>query len=510
VERLPLIGGSYTARWVGASAQRCINYFPELNPPDALVPVTHYQRPGLAPLAQGPIAPVRGLFRASNMRWRNGAWSGRAYAIIGDAVLDVSPTFALTQIGTVTPGLTNLVSYVDNGTTGLLVDGSPNGLEITLASNTTAPVADTTGTFQGSDRVDYLDTFIVGNTPGTNQFWTTHSNSLVFDPLYIAAKTDWPDPIASLIVNRHELLLLGEVKSEIWYDAGNPLYPLAELPGAYIEHGLAAIYSLASNDISVFWLHQDSQGQGMVLRQRGYDTKRVSNHALEYALKQMAKASTIYDAIGYCFQIDGHAFYVLHFPSGDQTWVFDDSMIDPVKAWHQEAWTDSNGVLHRHRGNCFANLWGKLCVGDYANGTIYEMDQDTYVDTVNEVPSPISCIRSFPHIAQGRMAGTLQPVGTNGQRILVNKFWLDLECGNAPESTAPNAAEIGLRFSIDKGRSWKNTVLQSAGAPGQYETQPQWQQPTGIARDIVFEISHSIAGASACNGAWIDCEVLDT
>jgi len=32
----------------------------------------------------------------------------------------------------------------------------------------------------------------------------------------------------------------------------------------------------------------------------------------------------------------------------------------------------------------------------------------------------------------------------------------------------------------------------------------------GVARDRVFEISHSIAGPAALNGAWIDAEVLGT
>src|SRR5215469_9110617 len=64
--RLPLIGGSYTTRSIIASAQRCINLYPELNPKGNYVPLTHYQRPGLNPLTRVGNGPIRGLYRASN------------------------------------------------------------------------------------------------------------------------------------------------------------------------------------------------------------------------------------------------------------------------------------------------------------------------------------------------------------------------------------------------------------------------------------------------------------
>lgn len=511
MERLSLIGGSYSARWVGAQACRCINYFPEANPKDALVPTTHYQRPGLRPLVQ-PLAaaPVRALYRSSNMQLVNGVWQGQAYAVVGANVYAIGPppTWTATLLGSITLNRSNICSMIDNGTTVLLVDGSNQGWTINLASNAFALVNDGTGTFVGADRVDYIDTFIVGNIPGTNQFFSTLSNSITFDGTYVAGKTDYPDPLSSLIVNRHELLLMGLLKSEIWYDAGNALFPFAELPGAYIEHGLVAKYSLAATDINVYWLHQDLQGQGMVLRQRGYETSRISNHALEYAIRKMANSVGIADAIGYVWQQDGHVFYTLHFPAGDQTWVFDESIGSPIEGWHQEAWSDQNGILHRHRGNCFANLYGTNVVGDWQNGTLYAMDPEAYVDTfMDESVYPLTCIRSFPHIGTGRISGTMQPADTNGRQQTHNAFWLDLECGNAPQSIGGEPAQISLRWSDDKGKSWGNDVLQSAGAPGQYKTQPQWRGLGSNTRDRVYEISHAIAGPSACNGAWVDVEV---
>ena len=502
--RIPLIGGSYSTRSVISGAGgRCVNYYPEKNPEDALVPVTHYQRPGLIPLVSGPAAPVRGLWRASN---------GNGYCVIGSNVYQISPTWALTLLGQIAPFRTNPCSFTDFGQAvgiGVLVDGSANGWSINLATGAFAQIADPTGIFVGADKVDYLDTFVLFNVPGTNQFGSTLSNVLQFDPLYIAGKTDYPDPLQTLIVNRHEILLFGQLKSEVWYDAGNAQFPFAELPGAYIEHGAVAKYSVASADISVYWLGQDLQGQGYVFRQRGYETTRISNHALEWTLSQVQESGiTLSDAIGYTFQKSGHLFYVLQFPSADMTWVFDDSVANPMVAWHQEAWTDSNGQLRRHRGNCCAFLNETNVCGDWENGTIYEMSFSAFTDTVAGVAGPISCVRTFPHLGMFSNRQGFPALPTDGRRVRHDRFQLDMECGTAGESPS-FPSQIGLKYSDDRGKTWRGAILQSAGAIGQYDTWPLFQN-LGISRDRVYEVSHSIPGPAAINGAWVDGQLAES
>jgi hypothetical protein len=498
MDRLPLIGGSYVARSVIANAQQCVNLYPELNTQDSAVPVTFYQRPGLAALAQGDIAPVRGIYRSSD---------GQGFCVVGKSVYYINPDFSLTQLGSLLTDAINPVSFIDNGATILLVDGSTSGFEIDLTSHTFSLVVDPTGAFTGADKVDYLDTFTLWNYPGTKNFGSTLSNSLTFDALYFAAKTSYPDPLVTLFVNRRELILFGQLKSELWYNAGNPLFPFASLPGAYIEHGCAAKYSPASSDLSVFWLSQDLQGYGIVMRQRGYETKRISNHALEYAIRKMGNAGGISDAIGYTYQQDGHSFYVLSFPSGNQTWVFDDSIPDTNLAWHRRVWTDNNGNLNRDRTNCHAFVYGKHLVGDWENGTIYALDQDLYHDEVGGVNSPMTCIRSFPHILIGT-AFDGKPKLAAGARMRFTAFLADLECGAVPLQADGNPAIVSLRWSDDRGKTWGNAVLQSTGEPGAYLTQPQWQG-LGIARDRVFELSYSVDGPAALNSAWVEAMVLD-
>ena len=496
------MGGAYSPRSIISNYQRCINLFPEKNAVAAPVPITHYQRPGLQPLlaAAPAIAPVRCLYRASN---------DQGFVVVGSGVYFVSPgsPWTLTGLGSITAGRTNPVSMQDNGQEILIVDGSPNGWTVDLATHGFAPVVDLN--FPGGDRVDYIDTFLVYNEPGTNFFRTTGSGSpLVFDPLAFAGKAGYPDPIQTLVCNRREILLLGTLKSEVWYDAGLATFPFAALPGAFYEHGAVAKYSAAGTDISVFWLGQDLQGQGVVYKARGYSCVRVSNFALEFAIRKMARTVGIGDAIGYCYQQDGHTFYSLHFPAGDQTWVFDDSLADdPTVAWHQQAWTDTNGIHHRHRGNCHAFMYGENVVGDWENGQIYSMNLTVYTDTVAGVVYPITRVRSFPHIGTGEIeVGPLgrRPVMADGHRVQFHQFIADIESGMSPTPTA-----LVLRYSDDRGRTWSSDVIQAEGALGQFLTWPTWRG-LGIARDRVFELEYSHNGEAALNGAWVEGTVLES
>lgn len=427
--------------------------------------------------------------------------------VVGSNLYKIRSDMTTQLIGSITAGRNNPVSMQDNGIQLMIVDGSQNGWLCQLDGSNFQQILDPTGIFTGADKLQYLDTFMLWNVPGTREFGSTLSNEIMpFNPLYVASKTNYPDLLQTLIVNRREILLLGSLKSEVWYDAGNALFPFAELPGINVEHGIVAKYSVASQDISTYWLSQNLEGEAMVLRFRGYFVEQISNSALLAALRTMAKTSTISDAIGYTYQQDNHVFYVLHFPSGDQTWVYDESVGDPMRAWHQEGWTDSNGVLHRHRANCHAFINGVHLVGDWTNGAIYEMDLDSYTDTVDDVKLPFVCVRSFPNVGAG-VAANGQPMETEGHRLNVKSFIADFETGMADSGDPGLPQTISLRVSRDRGRTWSNSIQQSAGAFGHYLEQPLWRN-LGVMRYPQFELSYTIPGPATLNGAWIDAEVL--
>jgi hypothetical protein len=321
----------------------------------------------------------------------------------------------------------------------------------------------------------------VATLSGTGFVYSVSSvHGAAFNPLYIAAKSGYPDLLASVIVMHREIWLIGQLTTEIWYDSGASDFPFQAMPGAFVEHGCVAPYSVAAQDLSVFWLSQDKQGQTIVLEGSSYQARRISTHAIENAIRGYA---TISDAIGFCYQEEGHVYYVLTFPSADVTWVYDKS----VGLWHQRAWTDNQGVLHRHRANCCMNAYGTIVCGDWQNGNLYNWDLDVYTDN----GQPISRIRSMPHLLEDLT------------RVFYTQLVVDIQVGtddgSIDGSTQTSPPVISLRWSDDRGVTYGNKINQSVGALGKYLTSVQFRR-LGMARDRVFELSWSFPAKTALNG----------
>lgn len=303
-----------------------------------------------------------------------------------------------------------------------------------------------------------------------------------FDSLDIAAKTGSADNIVAAPTVHGELWLIGELTTEVWYDAGAADFAYQRIQGAFVDHGCAAPYSIASVDISLLWLSQDRQGNCIVLMTEGYSVRRVSVHALE---QEWQGYDTISDAIGYVFQIEGHAFFRLTFPNADKSFDFDIS----ENQWHRVASIDGNGVFHRHRSNCFAFAYDKVLVGDYQNGNLYEMGTEFFTDNGIDIPR----VRSFPHIVK------------DGKRQRHLNFQADMATGQIAEGDTSTAPQVFLSWSDDKGFSFGNPVAQSMGGPGQYIVSPQWNR-LGYARDRVYRLSWSANSDTALQGCWVQVD----
>jgi hypothetical protein len=117
--KLPLLTGAYQARSIIASAQRCVNCFPEQNQADAEYPTTHYPTSGLVKLATAPESGFRGLYPATD---------GTLFAVASNTLYTIDPNgWTFTAVGTIS-STDGPVSMVDNSITLVLVDGSARGV----------------------------------------------------------------------------------------------------------------------------------------------------------------------------------------------------------------------------------------------------------------------------------------------------------------------------------------------------------------------------------------------
>ena len=354
----PILGSAYVARSVNAADNRMVNLFPEVIPDGGQTGGFLNRAPGLDLLVTVGTGPIRGLW----------TFNGVGYVVSGTELYSLTTAYVATLRGTVAG--TGPVSMSDNGTQLFIAANGPGY----IYNSSTAVFAQITDVdFAGALIVGYLDGYFVFIQPDSQIFWVTQLlDGSSVDPLDFASAEGSPDGLVSMIIDHGQIWLFGTNSVEVWYDSGAADFPMTRIQGAFNEIGCAAAFSVAKLDNGIFWLGADARGQGIVYRANGYTGTRVSTHAIEYAIAQYGDIS---DAIAYTYQQEGHAFYVLTFPTGDATWVYDVA----TQAWHERAGF-VNGDFTRHRSNCQVAFNNEVIVGDYVNGKVYAFDLDVYAD----------------------------------------------------------------------------------------------------------------------------------
>ena len=484
--KTPILGSSYVARSVNAADNRMVNLFPEIVPEGGKEPAFLNRAPGLRLLLSAGTGPIRGL-------WQLG---GYMFAVSGSQLYRIDTSYTATPVGFIDN--TGPVSMADNGTQIFIACNGPSYI-YNVSTLTLTQITDPD--FPGAVTVGYLDGYFVFNEPNSQKVWVTALlDGTDIDALSFASAEGSPDGLVSLIVDHREAWLFGTNSVEVWYDAGEIGFPLARIQGAFNEIGCIAPYSVAKLDNGVFWLGADARGKGIVYRSNGYTGIRISTHAVEW---QIQSYDTLADSTAYTYQQDGHAFYVLNFPTGNTTWVYDVA----TQAWHERAYWD-NGEYTRHLADNQVFYNNTTVVGSWLTGDIYAFDLEYYAD--NETVQ--RWLRSWR---------ALGPNQNNLKRTRHDLLQLDCEVGVglsgldidtiylATEAEEPLLAEnddflivkqgtsVGeipqamLRWSDDGGHTWSNSHWRSMGQIGASSTRVMWRRlgMTQKTRDRVYEVS---------------------
>jgi hypothetical protein len=450
------VGPSYTnERSFNIDRQRCVNLFPERNELGLAKEGEQFSllsTPGLTLRLTLAGGVVRGM-------WKDSA--GRLFAVGGNKLYQISNLFVATERGTLQTS-TGIVGMADNGLQLVIVDGA-NGYYYTYGNTTFTQITD--DDFLGANRVSYQDGYFIFDKPNSGQFYISGLNTTDLDGLDFATSEGNPDNIVGHISVHRDLWMFNEQTTEIFYNSGDAAFPFTRIDGAFIEYGCAARASIAKDNNTVFWLGRDSSGHGIVYQANGYTPQRISTHPVEQAIQSY---SDFTDAVGFCYQSEGHNFYVLNFPTANTTWVFDSS----TGFWHERAYTNE-GILERHRANFHAFAFGKHLVGDYANGKIYELSNDVFTDD----GTPITRNRTAPHVS------------SELDRLFHECLQLDVETGVGIDGTGQGTNPMAmLEFSDDGGHSWSNEKWTSLGKIGVRNQRVIWRR-LGCARDRVYSIT---------------------
>lgn len=446
------VGPTYTLRSPFMSADRCVNLYPELNELQNAKNReigTLVGRAGEKLLATLGTGPIRGMYFTS---------TGRLLVVSGYGVYRVDSDWSYVLAGSLATS-SGPVSIADNGLQAMIVDGA-HGYIITFA--TAEQIQISSDGFSGADRVTFQDGYFIINNPGTGQFGLSALyDGTSWDPLDFATAEGEPDNLLCGLSNNRQLWLFGTQTIEVWWNTGDADFPFARIDGAFIAIGCGATFTPQKFANTVIWLSD----QGIVYSANGFSPQRISNLAVELAIKNSGDFSA---ATAWSYTDNGHWFYCLDIPGLDSTWVYDLS----TGQWHERTWTDGNGVESKQRGRTYALAYDTHVVGDFENGNIYALDMDTYSDN----GSIITRTRTAPHLSQDL------------QRIFVSQAQLDMQIGVGLDGTTQGTdPQVMLRVSRDGGFNWGNERWVSAGKIGNTRARAIWRR-LGQGRDIMMEV----------------------
>ena len=475
--QLNIIGQAYTARSGSEDFETCKNFFIEAGTEQTKYKFVLYPTPGIEEYVDIDGSQVRQLLEFDKV----------LYAIIDFDFYAIDADGVATQKGTLNS--TEPVFVPQMASNGLQIGIVDNGYmyAYNIAADTFVEVTNVYTLAAAPNYLTFQDGYGIYNQPGTSTWWITSINDFTTTgALDFASANTTNQDITAIVSNRQQLYIFTPVGCEVWFNSGNNDFPFERKNTSYITQGTAAPASIVTIDNTIYYLTRSPQGEGFVVKIEGDSSPVViSTSAISYLINQI---ESINDAIAFAYQEDGHLFYVLTFPSGDKTFVYDISQ----GAWHERTSTIDNdpgaGTRQgRFRANCYAFFGSRHVVGDFESGVLFSMDNRVYT----EDGVPIRRERTTSHL------------WNDLKRISLRSITLDFQVGVG--NTADPDPMINLYLSKDGGYTYGNAHVASLGAEGAYTKRIKFNR-LGMSRDFVGKITTTAAVEVVLLGASAEIE----
>ena len=445
---LPIVGQSYHLKDWAIDCQRTLNFYPQVvesgNAPQvsALLPT-----PGLVKRFEFSGA-IRGLYALNDV----------VLVVAGQTLYRVDKNDTVKQIGIITGS--GIVDFADNSIHVMIVGDSAYKYDIQEGTLSPIPVSDSTG-FMGASGVTLLDSRFVWAVPNSGRIqWSTLLDTSTTGLNYATAEARSDDLVRTISVNG-QLWLIGEKTTEVWMSTGNPDLPFQRMSGAFIPTGCAAKNSVCVFGGGLVWLTSSDHGQSQIVLTQGYQTQRISNHAIE---TEIANYERVDDAYSFAYQQDGHAFLMMSFPAAKKTWCYDAT----TGMWHERSYYNLTKYQHEHhRAMTHVFFNGEHLVGDRSNGIVYRLCPDCSTDNLEP-------------ILRERITPVINP---QGSQLIFDAVELILQTGQQ-ENTKP---VIRLDWSDDRGKSWSKDRVLDFGAIGEFNKRTVFNR-LGQSRNRVFRL----------------------
>lgn len=442
------IAGSSPSQSVIATSERTVNFFIEKTGGKTVMYPIPGQTPWITAASSGGILVDVG--------GRGGAVAGsRAFVAEGGGIYEIFADATTVKRGNVAMD-SNVAQFAYLGPTAnqLGIASGGNAYILNLTTNVITQVL--TGECH---QIGMLDEYLLALNQTTGRLRLSNLNDgTTWDPTQFALRSTQPDPWVAMVVNAPDIWLLGALTGDVWYDAGTSPFPLAARSGLNIPFGIIAPFSLVVISGKLFWLSGNREGSGLVIATDGYGPKPISSVELDSAIATYARTGTITDAEAFAFQMVGHTFYVLRFPTANATWLYDLT----TGIWTElGTWNSVRGDYDVWHPRFHLAAFGKHITGESGTGQLSLLDVTTATESDGSV---IRRLRRGPILINDM------------KRMPINRFQLVLEPGLGTQAGQGVDPVVMAKFSSDGGKTWGNERSARAGKIGQYGHQVFWNR----------------------------------
>lgn len=314
--------------------------------------------------------------------------------------------------------------------------------------------------------------FVHTMSSGNGQFqWSAISEGTDYNALDFATAEYAPDGLVRAVTRQSELLLFGPQTIEPWYtpETGSNVFARS---GSVVTRGCVSGASVELIGDTPIFVADDATVRAL----EGYQAVRISNHAVERAIRDTSDQSAL-DAFTY--EKDGHSHYVLS--GADFTWSYDLT----TKSWIER----KSYALPRWRACCAARFAGRIIVGDFAANRLYQIDAGTFDENGD------------PLVMEAHI-----PVHAFPRKVRLDELRIDTIPGVGTGTLDP---KVTVKLSKNGGRTFGNERQVPMGKVGEYFKQVRLNRlGTSNEDGFVVAVSSSAAVVRAIVSASAEFQIM--
>lgn len=418
--------------------------------------------------------------------------------VIYDTSLSTSVSFTINT----TDGVANFTA--NNNHQVMLVDGVDGWVFDISSTPTVTQITDSFFTsFSNPLDVAYLNghIFVVFGS-GNKWIISNFEDALNYNPLHQAEITSSGNQfLTGVKVSSSRIYFFGTSISEVWYPTNQATdFPFARDSNSTISFGCSSTTSLQAGAIqvkslyrifpdvenAVIWVGAWPQGTPKVIMSSMGTTSVISDEATEYKIQQL---STVSDARGILLSINGMTFYILTFPTGNLSLLYNFDQ----KMWTELQMLDENFYF----ASCHAIFNNTNYLGSFHGATLSKMDNSLCSNDADA----IHCVRITPIFNL-----------PSYERLSISRLEIEARSGTGL-ATAPLTSaltydtfnlepQIFCSHSLDGGYHFSQPREVTSGAVGEAQWKIFWQGFPVSARHVF-----KIESFNATKTIWLNAFV---